>query len=106
MYNRNMFREVRGIIAEKLASTTANSITSIQSSDLTLNSSSIFGHKFDLTVEATTGSVVIGFTTNVASTNNNGILLTEGSIIDLKVDTALYISSPSTAAKYQAICWK
>lgn len=105
MYNRNMFREVRGIVAERLASASANSISSIQSSDLTLNNS-VFGQKFDLTVEATTGSVVLGFTTNVASTNNNGIVLTEGSIIDLKVDSALYISSPSTAAKFQAICWK
>lgn len=105
MYTRNVFRKVRGIFAERLASTTANSISSISSSDTTLDSS-ILGNKFDLTVEATTGSVVIGFTTNVASTNNNGILLTEGSLIDLKVDSALYISSPSTTAKFQAICWK
>jgi hypothetical protein len=106
MYSRQMFREVRAIFSEKVASTTADSLSSIQSSDLTINSSSILGRKFDLTVEATTGNVMLGFTTDLASTNNNGILLTEGSIIDLKVDMVLYINSPSTTAQFQAICWK
>jgi hypothetical protein len=106
MYNRQMFREVRAMFSDRSASTSANVPSFIKSSDLTLGSSSILGQKFDLTVEATTGTVYIGFTSNALSTNNNAIMLTEGSIIDLKVDSALYVSAPTTVPRYQAICWK
>lgn len=104
MYTRGMFREIKQIFEERVASTTAEAHKVIASSDVTMGSSSILGQKFDITIEATTGNITVGYSTSVTSTQ--GYILKEGSCIDLKVSAAIYVCSASTTARFQAIAWK
>jgi hypothetical protein len=103
MYDRPMFKKIKQIFEERVASTTAEYHKLIASSDTCLDASKILGANFNLTIEATTGNITLGYSTSITSTQ--GYILTEGTSIDLKVPSAIYFCSASTTARFQAIAW-
>lgn len=96
VYVRNMFKKVKSIIPEALASTTANTASSL--------SSTTYGGNFDLLIQCTTGSLYINPST--VATSANGWLMSEGDELELKVPTTLSLVSATTTAKYQGIVWE
>jgi hypothetical protein len=99
IHNRPMFRRVKAIIFESVASTAAGSVDTISS---TL--STAIGANFDITVHCSTGSIFIN--PLAAATTTNGFKMIEGQSLDLKVFSALSIIGDSTTAKYQAVVWE
>ena len=98
-YVRPIFRRIKHIIFENVASTAANSVDTISS---TL--STAIGANFDITVHCSTG--VIYLNSLAAATTTNGFKLKEDQSVDLKVASALSIIGDSTTAAYQAIVWE
>lgn len=99
IHNRPMFRRVKAIIFESVASTAAGSVDTISS---TL--STAIGANFDITIHATTGVIYIN--PLAAATTTNGFRVDEDQSLDLKVASALSIIGDSTTAAYQAIIWE
>lgn len=95
-YVRPIYRRIKAIVFENVASTAAGSVDTL--------GSSVYGANFDITVHCSTGAVYIN--PLVAATTANGFKLIEGQSLDLKVLSALSIIGDSTTAKYQAIVWE
>lgn len=93
---RPMFKTVKAIIFENVASTSAGAVDTI--------GSSVYGENFSVTVQCSTGVVYVN--PLVAATTTNGFKLTAGAALDLKVESALSIIGDSTTAAYQAIVWE
>jgi len=93
MFVYNKHRQIKTIIPETFASTTA-SVAS------TLNSTGYV----TATIACTADN--IWFNTLVTATTVNGYKLTSGDEIDLIIPNSISFISDSTTAKYQAIFWK
>ena len=115
MYTRVMMRNMRSIVPERLAHSTA--IGTSTGWDMTiLNSSSLcsitgfttrpYGENFSITIEATTGNLYLCPESTVLPTSTNSFLLAEGSLLDLRIKDHLALVGDSTTAKYQAIVWE
>ena len=93
MHVYNRFREVRTIVPETFASTTAGTANSLNTTSIT-----------PLTIQCTTGTIWINPSTVV--TTANGFKLVEGDVLDLLVKSTLSTLSTGVTASYQAIMWK
>ena len=93
MHVYNRFGEVKTIVPEAFASTTANTANSLATTGLT-----------PVTIQCTTGSMWINPSTVV--TTANGFKLVEGDVLDLLVRSSLSTLSTGITASYQAIFWK
>jgi hypothetical protein len=96
MFTKTVFRPIKAIIPENVASTSAGAVDTVSSTDYGLN--------FDITLNCSTGVVYINSLT--AATTTNGFRLEEGEAIDLRVSSSLSIIGNSTTAAYQAIVWE
>jgi hypothetical protein len=93
---RPMFKTVKAIIFENVASTSAGAVDTI--------GSSVYGENFSITINCSTGSIFINPLT--AATTTNGYKLKENQSMDLKVESQLSIIGDSTTAAYQATIWE
>ena len=93
MHVYNKFREIKTIVPETLASSTASSASVLATTGYTA-----------ATVICTTGNIWINPT--VTATTANGLKLIEGQGVDLIIPNTLSLISDSTEAFYQAILWK
>jgi hypothetical protein len=96
MYTRTLFRKIKAIVFENVASTSAGAVDTI--------SSTAYGENFDITVNCSTGTIFLNPLT--AATTTNGFKLAEGQALDLKVASSLSIIGDSTTAAYQGIVWE
>jgi len=92
-YVTNRFREVKTIVSEAFASTTANTASSISSS----------GGYVSCSLMCTAGTI---WANPITTATTNSFKMVAGDVLDLAFDTTLSIVSDSTTAKYQAIFWK
>jgi hypothetical protein len=101
VFNREMFKKVKTIIAEVAASTTAsvanNTLLSVSSTTYDI------GENFVCTIQCTTGYVWIN-PIGVATTNS--FKMEEGTNLELQVSTGISFISDSTTAKIQGIIWE
>ena len=95
-YVRPIYRRIKAIVFENVASTAAGSVDTL--------GSSVYGANFDITVHCSTGVIYVNPLT--AATTTNSFKLKEDQSIDLKVASALSIIGDSTTAAYQAIVWE
>ena len=95
-YVRPIYRRIKAIVFENVASTAAGSVDTL--------GSSVYGANFDITVHCSTGVIYVN--PLVTATTANGFKLKEDQSIDLKVASALSIIGDSTTAAYQAIVWE
>jgi len=95
-YVRPIYRRMKAIVFENVASTAAGSVDTL--------GSSVYGANFDITVHASTGTIFVN--PLAAATTTNGFKLIEGQSLDLKVLSALSIIGDSTTAAYQAVVWE
>jgi hypothetical protein len=93
MYVRNLFKEVKTIVTETLASTTVSTASVLNTTG-----------NVSATVVCTTGNVWIN--PLITATTANSIKLIEGQALDLIIPGSLSLISDSTEAFYQAILWK
>lgn len=93
MHVFNRFREVKTIVTEALASTTASTASVLNTTGKTA-----------ATVICTTGNIWIN--PLATATTANSIKLIEGQALDLIIPDSLSLISDSTEAFYQAILWK
>jgi len=93
MHVYNRFRQVKTIVPEAFASTTA----SVANSFGTTGAAAV-------TINCTVGDMYINPTTTV--TQANGIKLVTGDVLDLIVPNTLSTLSTALTASYQAIIWK
>lgn len=110
MYNRNIYKYVRGVIPETRVSTDSTSYNTAL-----LNSSSLcsiagfttkpYGTNFECTIECTTGALYILPEAAVEPTSSNSYYLSEGEILDIRIKSKLGIKGNSTTAGFQAIIW-
>lgn len=96
IFTRPMFKKVKTIIFENVASTSAGAVDTISSTD--------YGENFSVTVQCSTGTIYIN--PLAAATTTNGFALQENESLELKVENQLSIIGDSTTAAYQAIVWE
>lgn len=104
MYTKTMFRKIRYNYGDRAASSESTGCKFKIASTDSGYAGTIFGQNFDITIMATTGNVSIGYESTLSTAN--GILLTEGTIIDLTVEKQIYLMAGSTAPQFQAIIWE
>jgi hypothetical protein len=102
MYTRNIWKKIRKIIPDTLASTDATANTIISSTHLDAYNKAI-GENFSITIAPTTGDVYIDVFSTVAT--SSGYLLQEGDILDLRVESQINVLGNSTTAKFKALVW-
>lgn len=95
-WTKSSFRKIKNIIPITVASTTANAVSKINSSD--------YGAYMDLTISMSTGNAYIS-TLTTTLTSTNGFYIKEGDVIDLQVPDYLAIVGDSTTSAYKAIIW-
>lgn len=106
-----MFKKIISIVPETVASTGASTdykvgtISSTRLRSVVGSTTRIWGQNFQVTIEATTGAIYILPGENVEPTSVNAFKLSEGGVIDIKVETFLAIKGDSTTAQFQAIVW-
>ena len=93
MHVYNRFREVKTIVTEAVASTTASAASTITSTG-----------KMAATIICTTGYIWVN--PLATATTANGIKLIEGQALDLIIPNTVSLISDTTTASYQAIFWK
>ncbi len=112
MYTRSMYKRIRSILGNTIASigTTAafnsSSLNSTSLCSITGWTTRPFGNNFTMTLYCSTGSVYVVPESTVEPTSTNAFLLEEGESIDLKVSNFLSVKGSSTTAAFQAIVWE
>jgi hypothetical protein len=96
MHVRDMYKPVKSIITERVASTTIGTPSIVSSTD--------YGANFSLTVHCSTG--VIWVNPLASATTTNSFKMQEDQSLELKVEDKLYVLGDSTTAAYQGIVWK
>lgn len=112
MYIRSMFKKIRAIVPETLASTAASTdykpglISSTKLCTLPGTTTRAWGENFSITIQATTGAIYFLPDVAVEPTSVNAFKLPEGYSIDLKIRSFLSVKGDSTTAQLQAIVWE
>jgi len=111
MYTRKVFKKMISIVPETIASTATSTdykigtISSTRLRTLSGATTRYWGANFEVTIEATTGSIYFLPDEDIEPTSSNAFKLSEGKSIDLKIENFLAIKGDSTTAKFQAIVW-
>lgn len=110
MFNRPMFKRIRHIFPETLASTAASTdyktLSSTELCNITGYTTRFLGSNYYCTIECTTGALYVRPSTDTeAPTSTNAFKVSEGGVLDLCVKGKLNIGGDSTTAKYQGIVW-
>lgn len=96
-YTREIPKEVKNIVTERVASTTAGTPTIL--------SSTSYGENFYVTIQCTTGNIYYS-PLSTAPATTDAWKLEEGEKEILKIPSYLSLLGGSTTAAFQAIIWK
>jgi len=102
MYNREQLKYIKGIIPTTSVSSTGAVLT-IASTD-TDYATTALGEKFEITLNAVTGTVYFS-TSESTPTSSNAYTLLEGDSIDFKVKDQLYVHGADATGEIQGIIW-
>lgn len=111
MYNREIFKQIKHIVSERLPSSGAstdwdNSILNTTTlCGITGWTTRSLGQNFQVTITATTGKIYAVPESTVEPTSTNAFTIDEGGILDIRIKNFLSLKGNSTTAKYQAIVW-
>lgn len=111
MYTRDIYKTIRHIIPETVASTAtstdykSNLLNSTTVCNITGSTTRSFGRNFSVTIEATTGAIYILPEVDAEPTSTCAFKIPEGGLLDLKIKDLASIKGDSTTAKFQAIVW-
>ena len=90
---KTQFKQVKSVIAERVCSTTAN----------TIDSTSVVPNGYPITFHCSTGNV---FIMPDSTAIGSAIKLYEGMTLDIGLANYISITSDSTTAKFQGIIWR
>lgn len=111
MYIRDMFKGVKHIVPETVASTGAttnyksNLLNSTTICGITGFTTQILGRNFMATIEATSGKIYVLPETDTEPTSSNSYTIHEGDRLNLKIKDLASVKGDSTTAKFQALIW-
>ena len=101
-FSRDVYKKAQYIVPEFVVSPLA----SIADSTTLIHDSTLYpaGQNFSITVECMCGDVWVN--PLAVATTDNGYRLTDGALLDIKVESFLSVISDSTLAVVQAFIWE
>ena len=112
MYTKNMFKKIRSIIPETIASSDSTSVNrallnTTSLCGITGSTTKTLGQNFNVTIVATTGAIYVcpEMPSGTVPTSATAFKIPEGGVLDVKIENFLAVRGDSTTAAFEAIVW-